>query len=42
MINKDNIVMEEKAMVKHNKDVCDIKEDTNLQEKKKRKGIQHV
>ena len=42
MINKDNIVMEEKAMVKHNKDVCDIKEDTKFAGEKERKGIQHV
>ena len=38
VMEKDNIVMKEKGMVKHNKDVCEIKEDKNLQEKRKRKG----
>ena len=40
VMEKDNIAMKEKGMVEHNKDVCEIKEDTNLQGK--RKGILYV
>ena len=39
VMEKDTIVMKEKGMVKHNKDVCEIKEDTKFAGEKERDSV---
>ena len=39
MMEKDNTAMKEKGKVKHNKDVCEIKEDTKFVGEKERDSV---